>query len=563
MMEGFVHILQKYPEVAIFLSLVLGFWIGKYKIGKFGLGATVGTLVVALIIGQAHIQIPPLLRTFTFALFMFATGYRVGPQFFSGLRRGGMQMIVLALVFCLVGLGVVILMAKLFGFDKGLAAGLMSGALTQSSIIGTATDAINQMPLAGPEKDRLASHVPLGDAVTYLFGAGGVALLLSQIAPRFLRGNLREECSAKEKEMGGTAGERPPPAVFDSYAAVDVEAFRVTNQRFIGEPVRFFEEKIGQRIYVQGIRRGTRLITPKPDDIIAPGDILVLSGRREWLMEAQPQIGEEVVDRDAMDIPFETVPVIVTKKDAIGHELGELAERAPERAKGVHLRKILRQGHELPRLPNTRLERGDILEVAGRREDVNRVAQHVGFADRPTEKSDIIFISIAIVAGTLIGSLAIRLGNIPVGLGTSGGVLVAGLVFGWLHSMYPALGRIPSPAVWLMETVGLNVFIAVVGIGAGPHALDAMKDFGLKLLAAGVVVSVVPHLVLLLVGRYVMHMNLGVLLGVSAGAGTATPSLQAVVEEARSSVPALGFTIPYALSNVLLTAWGPVIVALV
>src|SRR6476620_5160309 len=169
-MDSVVHLLQKYPEVAIFLSLVLGFWIGKYKIGKFGLGATVGTLVVALIIGQAHIQIPTLLRTFTFALFMFATGYRIGLQFFSGLRRGGMQMIFLAAVFCFVGLGVVLLMAKLFGFDKGLAAGLLSGALTQSSVIGTATDTINQMPLPAAEKEVLASHVPLGDAVTYLFG---------------------------------------------------------------------------------------------------------------------------------------------------------------------------------------------------------------------------------------------------------------------------------------------------------------------------------------------------------------------------------------------------------
>src|SRR3954468_6068723 len=208
-MDAFVHLLQKFPEVAIFLSLVLGFWIGKYKIGKFGLGATVGTLVVALIIGQAHIQIPPLLRTFTFALFMFATGYRVGPQFFSGLRRGGMQMIFLTLVFCFVGLGTVLMMSKLFRFDKGLAAGLLSGALTQSSVIGTATDTINEMALPAAEKEKLASHVPLGDAVTYLFGAGGVALLLSQIAPRFLRGNLREECAIKEKEMGSAGGEKP------------------------------------------------------------------------------------------------------------------------------------------------------------------------------------------------------------------------------------------------------------------------------------------------------------------------------------------------------------------
>jgi putative transport protein len=561
-MDWFAHLLQKYPEVAIFLSLVLGFWIGKYKIGKFGLGSTVGTLVVALIIGQAHIQIPALLRTFTFALFMFATGYRVGPQFFSGLRRGGMQMIVLALVFCFVGLGVVLLMSKLFGFDKGLAAGLLSGALTQSSVIGTATDSINQMSLPQAQKEILASHVPLGDAVTYLFGAGGVALLLAQLAPKFLRGNLQKECREKEREMGGATGEKPPPAVFDSYAAVDVQAIRATREPFVGGTISSLEARVGQRTYVQQLRRGSQLLVPQPDEVVQGGDILVLSGRRETLLQCRNSIGEEVVDRDAMEVPFETVPVIITKKVAIGKQLGELAEQSPERAKGVHLRKIIRQGQEVPRLPSTRIERGDVLELAGRREDVNRVASYVGFADRPSENSDIIFISVAIVVGTLVGMLAIRLGSIPVGLGTSGGVLVAGLVFGWLHSLFPSMGRIPGPAIWLMETVGLNVFIAVVGIGAGPHALEAMKSFGLQLLLAGVVVSVVPHLVLLFVGRYLMKMNLGVLLGVSAGAGTATPSLQAVIEEAKSPVPVLGFTIPYALSNVLLTAWGPVVVAL-
>ena len=382
------------------------------------------------------------------------------------------------------------------------------------------------MPLPAAEKEVLASHVPLGDAVTYVFGAGGVALLLAQIAPKFLRGDLRKECTEKEKDMGGATGEKPPPAVFDSYAAVDVKAIRVTAGRFPGRTVRFLEETINQRTYVQRIRRGRQLISPTPNEVIQAEDILVLSGRREVLMQVGVEIGEEVVDRDAMDVPFETVPVIVTKREVIGKE------------------------------------RGDVLEVAGRREDINRVASHVGFPDRPAENSDIIFISFAIVVGTLVGMLAIRFGNVPVGLGTSGGVLVAGLVFGWVHSHFPALGRIPGPAVWLMETVGLNVFIAVVGIGAGPHAVAAMKDFGLKLLMAGVVVSVVPHVVLLLVGRYLMKMNLGVLLGVSAGAGTATPSLQAVVEEARSPVPVLGFSIPYALSNVLLTAWGPIVVAL-
>jgi putative transport protein len=274
-------------------------------------------------------------------------------------------------------------------------------------------------------------------------------------------------------------------------------------------------------------------------------------------------IGGPVVDPEAMDMPFETVPVIVTQKSLIGKTIGEIAELAPARAKGIHLRRITRQGHTLPRLLNTRVARGDILELVGQPEDIERAARFVGFPDRPTDKSDLIFMGIACVVGVLVGVLSVKIGVVAVSLGSSGGILIAGLVFGWFHSLYPRFGRIPSPAVWLMETLGLNVFIAAVGLAAGPHAVAAMKSDGLQLLAAGVVVTLIPHIVTVLVGRYGFKLNAGVLLGACAGSGTATPAIQAINDESQSAVPTLGFTVPYALSNVLLTAFGPLVVALV
>jgi putative transport protein len=212
---------------------------------------------------------------------------------------------------------------------------------------------------------------------------------------------------------------------------------------------------------------------------------------------------------------------------------------------------------------NTRVERGDILELVGRPEDLKRVASVLGYMERPTEKSDIIFVGIACAVGVILGLFAIQAGILSVSLGISGGILMAGLLFGWLHSMRPHFGRIPTASVWLMETLGLNVFITAVGLAAGPHALEAMQSNGLQLLGAGVIVTFIPHLVTLLVGHFIFKLNTGILVGACAGSGTATPSIQAINDEAESAVPSLGFTIPYALSNVLLTASGPVIVALV
>jgi putative transport protein len=402
--------------------------------------------------------------------------------------------------------------------------------------------------------------VPIGDAVTYLFGTIGAALMLAKIGPRLIKADLKVECEQVERELGG-AGAGQQQKVFETYAAVDLKAFRIAPDKWAGRPVSAL--KLPGRAYVQRMRRGKRLFQPDKDAVFEPGDVLVVSGTRADMIEAHREIGEEVVDPEAMEMPFETVPVVITTKSAAGHTLAELAQRDPQGAAGVHLRRVTRQGQSLPRLPNTRVERGDVVELVGRKEDLDRVIPLLGVADRPTEKSDLIFMSLTCIAGILLGAIAITLAGVPISLGTSGGVLIAGLIFGWLHAARPQFGRIPAPAVWLMETLGLNVFVAVIGLSAGPHAVAAMKSNGLPLVMAGVVVTLIPHLVTILFGRHVLKLNAGLLMGACAGAGTVVAALQAVQDDAESSVPALGFTVPYALSNVLLTAWGPVVVALV
>jgi putative transport protein len=454
-------------------------------------------------------------------------------------------------------------MARIFGLDKGSAAGLLSGALTQSSVIGTATDAINNLPLPENVRQILASNVPVGDAVTYIFGVIAPAILLSKFAPRLFHRNLKAECAKAEDALRGGITGPSTSGVFDAYVAVDLEAFVVERPELAGQTIGAVEQRLPDRCYIQRVRQGRKVFEPPPDLVLNHGDVLVISGNREELLKVEAMIGSHVVDPEAMDMPFDTVPVIVTQKFAIGKTIGELREAVPSRAKGIHLRKITRQGQKLPRLMNTRVERGDILELVGRPEDLKRAAAILGFAETPTEKSDIIFIGITCVVGVILGLFAIKAGFISVSLGTSGGILLAGLIFGWYHSVQPRFGRIPGSSVWLMETLGLNVFITAVGLAAGPHALEAMESRGLQLLGAGVVVTLIPHLGTLLVGHFVFKMNTGILMGASAGAGTATPAIQAVNDEAESAVPTLGFTIPYALSNVLLTASGPVIVALV
>jgi len=561
-MDRIVRILQELPELALFLSLALGYAIGSVKVKGFGLGTVVGTLAVALLLGQADIHISPFARTVFFALFMFGVGYQVGPEFFRGLRGGGTKLIALSLIFCAVGLAVIIATSKLVGLDKGLAAGMLSGALTQSSAIGTATEAIQRLALDEETRKVLASHVPIADAVAYVFGTAGVMLFLTKVVPRLGKFDLRAEALKYEKQLGGGEGSRS--AVFDSYVAVDVQAYRLVDGAVAGREVAEAEKSLSSdqaRLCIQQIRRGHQVFAPGKNEVLLPGDVIAISGNRERLLEVQSRLGVQVVDPLVMDIPFESLSLIVTNKGVVGKPLVEVVRLVDPR--GVHLRHIWRLGNELPRLPQTVLERGDVLDIAGRRDDLERIASAVGFLNRPRDISDITFMGLAVACGALLGTVSLHLGQVPVALGTGGGVLLAGLVFGWLHSVRPKWGRIPGPAVWLMQTIGLNTFVALVGLSAAPHLVEAMKTSGLPLLLSGIVVSLVPHATVALFGRYVFKLNGAILVGACAGAGTVTPALSALIEESESRVPTLGYTIPYALSNVLLTALGPVVVALV
>jgi putative transport protein len=208
------------------------------------------------------------------------------------------------------------------------------------------------------------------------------------------------------------------------------------------------------------------------------------------------------------------------------------------------------------------VNRGDTLTISGALWDVERVAQVTGYANRAANTTDMVFVGLGIFIGGLLGLLELVVYGIPVGLGTSGGVLLAGLVLGWLRSVYPVFGHIPTPVLWIFDSLGLNTFIAVIGLTAGPAFFTGLREAGLSLVMVCLVAVVISHSIGILVGRYVLKMHPGIVLGACAGAGTATPSLLAVQEAADSKVPALGYGLPYALGNVLLIVWGTVIVIL-
>jgi putative transport protein len=345
---------------------------------------------------------------------------------------------------------------------------------------------------------------------------------------------------------------------------IGVRAYRATDPSYCGITIAEFESRFpNQRLFVERLRQNNRIIESTPETKIQLGDILAIASRTETLIADASQFGVEVSDPGLLDYPSETLDVMVTRKEVIAKTLGELAEmEQAQRSRGVFLRTLLRGGHELPFNPGTKIAKGDVLRISGSQRDVERVAKFIGYPIRPSNVSNVTLVGIGIFLGAIVGLLSIRVGQIPISLSISGGTLLAGLVFGWLRSVHPNFGNIPEAGLWVFNNVGLAMFAAVVGIQAGPQFVAGLQQAGLILFAAGVIVTIVPMLIALLLGKYLFKMHPGVLLGACAGARASTAALSVIQDAAQSRVPALGFTVCFAVANTLLTIWGVVIVLL-
>jgi putative transport protein len=557
--EYFVKALQEHQELAIFLTLAVGFFIGQIKIRAFSLGTVVGTLLAGVLIGQLGINVPVVVKSVFFALFLFTTGYKVGPQFFRGLRKDALPQMGVTVVLCVTCLITAYAFSKLLGYDMGTAAGMLAGAFQESTVIGTAADAINRLSLSAAEKTALINNIPVAYAVTYLVSTAFVVWFLPNVGPRLMGVNLREEAKKLQTQVAGA--EEAEAGVHSALQNFAVRAYRVTNDRFVNKTIAELEAlPTDARVFISRVRHDGAILEPALETVIHRGDVVAVMARSEIHMARGTQIGPEVDDTALLDFPAELLDVVITNKAVAGKTLRELA--ALEMSRGVFLRKLVRLGQPMPFTFETRVDRGDVMSLVGAKHDVERAAKELGYADRPTVSTDMIFVGLGIFLGGLVGLLTLTVAGIPLTLTASGGALIMGLVFGWLRSVHPTFGRIPEPAMWVFDTVGLTVFVAVVGISAGPSFVAGLQKSGISLIFVGIVAGVLPHFVSILVGRYVFRMNPVILLGACSGAGTITAALRALQDEAQSKLPALGYTVPYAVGNILLTAWGPVIVAL-
>ena len=551
-MHMLIDALRHHPELALFLTLAIGYWFGALKFGSFSLGVVPSTLIAGLLIGQLGITLPDVLEQTFFLSFLFAIGYSIGPQFFASLKKEGLPQVAFTLIVCAIGFLTAWAAAKLMGYGPGLAAGLVAGGLTNSGTLGVASANISQVGLDAQRAAAEAGLIGIAYAVTLPFSGILTAWFLSSAAPKILRVDLPKVSKELEVKMGmrgGAAGEQ-------AYQPVVARAYRLANAALVGRKPRELDTAL-QGAVITRFRQGDKIVDADVQAAIPLGATLVLSGSPHALFAAEEIIGSEVEDNELLAYPAEELDIVVTNKKAVGrtvheleqHELGHYGRR-------LFLMHVTRGGHPIPATPDLKIERWDVLTILGARKYVDDLAKSLGEADRPTSKSDIAFMGVGIVIGGLVGLITMHVGGVPLGLSTGVGTLLAGLVCGYLRSKYRTFGGIPAPALWVFSNVGLNGFIAGIGLNAAAGLVAGLKAYGIGLVLSGIVVCFVPLIVGLFVGKYVFKFHPTLLLGALAGARTFTPALGALQQAAQSSLPAVGYTLPFALGRIILAVFG-------
>ncbi len=558
-MEWLSSILSRYPELAVYLALALGFGIGAIRLRGFTLGGVTGSLLAGMLLGWAfEVPVAATAKSLVFLLFLFAIGYEVGPRFVTAMRGDGWRYAALAVFMPLVGLATAWAVATGLRLDPGLAAGMLSGAMTESPAMGAASEAIQRLPIDEALKARYQAHVGVAYALCYVSGAFGVILTCTVIGPRLLRADLVQEALALEAQYGI---ERRRSGIVSAWQPFETRAYRIPpDARVAGMSITQAESvRPHERLFVYRIRREDALLDAQPSLVLQAGDVVAVGGHRHALVELLGGRTDEVDDPALLDIPLASHRIFVSKPNWAGQTLEQIARADAMRA--VFLRWIVRHGQKMPIGRRTTVERGDLLMLVGPEPAVERAAAALGEIVPDTDTTDFVVVGAAVFLGALFGIVAtFPLGSVTVSIGTSVGALLAGIVTGHLRARHPLFGRVPDGAVRFMQSYGLAAFVAMVGLGAGPHFVEAMRQSGIGLFLGGLLVTMIPLLTGLWFGHRVLKIPPVLLLGALSGAQTFTAALAALQEKSGSSIAVLGYSGAVAVAHVLLTTWGTVMV---
>jgi len=565
MFDDLYRLLIESPLFILFITISLGYFIGKFRFKTFVLGGIAGSLIMGVLIGQFGIKMPSGIGTIFFALFIYAVGYQGGPQFFRSLNRETGVQLISATITCILGLLCVLIAAWAYHLDRGTAAGLAAGGLTQSAIIGTASDAIAKLGLSAQATQVMQANIAVGYAVCYIFGSFGPIIILATIIPAIMKWDLRQEAKDLAKKMAGSRSIELEPGQFQAISDIDTRVYQILpDSKVIGQTTTtLFDSE--DHIAIEGLIRNNELIDVQLDTVLKADDIVAVTTRTGNFSKKYDLFEKEIAKPGLLELTEEVREIILHNPDLDGKTVEEFYDKTADKDHcGLFVVGVSRLGEELKPDSNLVLRRGDEIKLIGRPADLDRVSSKLGLVISSARLTDFISFCIGMSLGILIGMVTINIFGVSMSIGTGGGCLLSGLVFGLLRSRHPQFGALPSGASNFLRDFGLAVFVATVGITAGPQAVVAIKEYGLELFLLGVGVTIIPQVITFFISYYLLRIKNPIeLLATIAGGRSANPGFAALLEKAGNSTPVVAFTATYAIANIWLTLWGPVVVALV
>jgi putative transport protein len=558
-MEAFFEFLKANPYMLLFLTIGLAVWVGSFSVKGYGLGMVAAAIVVG--VGLAtwastygiKLQLDNFAKSLMYYLFMYGVGLRVGPSFFNSLKKDGLTFTILAVVCSVLGLFLVVWMAKLFGLPAGAAGGILAGSQTMSAAIGTAEMAITQGAYRIPEgstTEAVTAMIALGYGITYIWGTVGI-ILVCKYLPRWWGVDAKKAAKEYEEQFGVP---NLDDAGLSGYRPAGLRAYRLENPQSTGKTIAGFRKEYPQYRFLNVVRGGEAL-GASPDIVLQKGDVVALGGRLEDLTANLGLLGPEVADPKALNIPLDQAEILVTEKSVEGRPLKEF--RHEDFAGQLQVIRLERGGVPIPVGADTTLQRLDVLFVAGLKSAVEKVAAALGKVARPSTATDLLTLSVGMILGLLIGAINVPVGGFSVGLGNAGGLLLSGIFVSSVVSRLRFFGSTPNAARNILEDLGLVTFVGIVGINAGASLLAQLTGaLALKIFLVGFIASTIPPFLTWAIGYHVFKINPAVLMGGVAGARSHSGPCREAAKEIGSSVPWVGFPVGYAVSGVLLTVFG-------
>ena len=551
----------------LFIVVGLGCLLGRLKIKGFGLGTTAATIVLGIVVSSVaylygtKIAYPDILSNVFFYLFIFAVGLRIGPQFWFGVKQAGVKFVALGLIASVLGPLLAFAWAKLFHLSAGMMVGMLGGAATNTPTLGGAQSALASgvAKLQGTSTQAVAGDLSTAFAITYVFGMASF-LLFQKLVPKIFKTNLERSAQEVDRQTaGGLPAPGTPEALTPAYVPAEVRAYRVENEELLGQPLATLRQRYPRGAILKVERAGKQLV-PTEELELKRGDEIAVAARIEVLVERAPLIGPEVTQHALRAIPSETAEVVVTRSELVGQTLEALVHGVGH---GLYLDGLFRAGDQVPATAATTVRKGDVLRVTGEATHIAALAEAAGAVSRSDVASDIVFLAVGLAIGALLGAIQVPIGNVKLSLGIGGGLLITGLFISVWRTRRPNLGGpFPEPARRLVEDLGLNIFVAIVGLNAGAKFLAALGGGTvLPLLGGAILIGLIPPIVVWLVGSYALKLNPAILIGAMAGARTNSPGLRVAQEDAHSTAPAIGFPVPFAIGTILLTIAGYVLMA--